>query len=343
MNTHKYPTWSRREFLRGLTITSSVGLLGLQAKVLATEPPPETAKIRFVFDPKAGSLCYAPQYFAEQFLRIEGFTEISYVPYGAEGSGAKVLANNKADMTAGFGTEWVQAIDDGDPVTVLSGLHPGCLELFANEQVQSIRDLEGKRIAVRRVNTGGHIFLSAVVAYIGIDPGRDITWIESNPSEWVRLLAEGEVDAIGTFPPKSYEVRAEKVGHVILNTTTDEPWRHYFCCVIGAGRAFVNNYPIATKRALRAILKANRICSLEPESTARSLIDQKYASSNEYTLSTLRDIPYASWRSYDPEDSLRFYSLRLREAGLVKNTPQEIIAQGTDWRFINELKRELKA
>jgi hypothetical protein len=40
---------------------------------------------------------------------------------------------------------------------------------------------------------------------------------------------------------------------------------------------------------------------------------------------------------------LRFYAFRLREAGMIKSTPQRLIAQGTDWRFLNELKRELKA
>jgi hypothetical protein len=38
----------------------------------------------------------------------------------------------------------------------------------------------------------------------------------------------------------------------------------------------------------------------------------------------------------------RFYALRLREAGMIKSTPQRLIAQGTDWRFLNELKKELK-
>jgi NitT/TauT family transport system substrate-binding protein len=35
--------------------------------------------------------------------------------------------------------------------------------------------------------------------------------------------------------------------------------------------------------------------------------------------------------------------LRLRDVGLIKSTPQKILAEGTDWRFLNELKRELKA
>jgi NitT/TauT family transport system substrate-binding protein len=63
----------------------------------------------------------------------------------------------------------------------------------------------------------------------------------------------------------------------------------------------------------------------------------------EYSLQTMREIEYARWRDYDAEDTIRFYSLRLREAGMIKSTPNKIIAQGTDWRFFNELKRELKS
>jgi NitT/TauT family transport system substrate-binding protein len=56
----------------------------------------------------------------------------------------------------------------------------------------------------------------------------------------------------------------------------------------------------------------------------------------------MKEIPYNMWREYDPEDTLRFYALRLHEAGMITSTPQKIIAQGTNWRFLNELKRELK-
>jgi NitT/TauT family transport system substrate-binding protein len=49
------------------------------------------------------------------------------------------------------------------------------------------------------------------------------------------------------------------------------------------------------------------------------------------------------WREYDPADTLRFYALRLHEAGMIQSSPNALIAEGTDWRFVNELKRELKA
>ena len=63
----------------------------------------------------------------------------------------------------------------------------------------------------------------------------------------------------------------------------------------------------------------------------------------EYTLQAMKEMPFGRWREYNPEETVRFYALRLREAGMIKGNPQQIIAQGTDWRFLNELKRELKA
>ena len=55
----------------------------------------------------------------------------------------------------------------------------------------------------------------------------------------------------------------------------------------------------------------------------------------DYALQMMKDLPYGRWRDYSPEDTVRFYALRLREAGMIKSTPQKIIAEGTDWRFID--------
>jgi NitT/TauT family transport system substrate-binding protein len=107
-------------------------------------------------------------------------------------------------------------------------------------------------------------------------------------------------------------------------------------------RDFVRRYPVATKWALRAILKATDICALEPERVARFLVDEGYAERYDYALQALKEIPYNRWREYEPEDTVRFHALRLHEAGMIKTSPHKIVAQGTDWRFLSELKKELK-
>jgi NitT/TauT family transport system substrate-binding protein len=143
--------------------------------------------------------------------------------------------------------------------------------------------------------------------------------------------------------PEPQELRARKIGHVILNTTTDQPWSQYFCCMLTGHKEFIDNYPIATKRILRAILKANDICAVEPDRAAQRLVDRGFAPNYDHALETLTELPYASWREYDAEDSLRFFALRLHEVGMIGSSPNQLIAEGTDWRFLNELKRELKA
>lgn len=99
---------------------------------------------------------------------------------------------------------------------------------------------------------------------------------------------------------------------------------------------------MATKRALRSILRATSVCTFDPERVARFLVDRGHQKRYDYSLEALKGIPYQTWREYDPEDTVRFYALRLHEAGMIKATPQKIIAQGTDWRFLSEIKKELK-
>jgi NitT/TauT family transport system substrate-binding protein len=145
------------------------------------------------------------------------------------------------------------------------------------------------------------------------------------------------------FPPEPQALRARGIGRVIVNTNVDRPWSHYFCCLLVANRRFVQEQPDATKRATRSILKAADICASQPERAAQLLVDRGYIAELGDAVQALKDVPYDRWREYDPEDTVRFYALRLQEAGMIKASPDVIIRNGTDWRVLNELKRELKA
>jgi NitT/TauT family transport system substrate-binding protein len=156
------------------------------------------------------------------------------------------------------------------------------------------------------------------------------------------LFAAREVDAFLGFPPEPRQLRARRIGRVILDIGTDKPWSQYFCCITFGNRDFVRAHPIATKRYLRAILKATDICATEPPRAARTLVEAGFTGRYEYALQTLTEVRYDRWREFDPADTLRFYALRLHDVGMIKSDPKKIIAEGTDWRFLNEIKRELK-
>jgi hypothetical protein len=56
----------------------------------------------------------------------------------------------------------------------------------------------------------------------------------------------------------------------------------------------------------------------------------------------MKELPWGKWRAYDPEDTIRYCALRLHEADMIRSSPKKLLAEGTDWRFIDELKKELK-
>jgi NitT/TauT family transport system substrate-binding protein len=330
---------SRRRFLAGLSAAGAAGVLGARGS-LADEKPLETTSVRLT---TAAGICIAPQYLAGELLRADGFTDVSFVPAMKGPPGARMIGRGEADFTSTFAASIVLPIDEGERITVLAGVHRGCYELFASERVRTIRDLKGQRVGVPALRSSPHLYLSVMARHIGLDPQRDINWITSREVDPMELFAAGEVDAFLGFPPEPQELRTRGIGRVILNTGTEPPWSQYFCCMLLGNRDYVRNYPVATKRVLRAVLKSIDFCATEPVRAAQRLVDGGFADRLDYAEQTLNEVPFGSWREFDPEDSIRFYALRLHEVGMVKSSPNQIIAEGTDWRFLNELKRELKA
>jgi NitT/TauT family transport system substrate-binding protein len=339
--THEYQRndrWSRREFLSMAALAGAGSILGLQSNSLAAEPPPETTKIKLAQSP---ALCTAPQIVAEELLRSEGFTDIQYLKKGSA-EVYKAVSSGEAQLGMGVTLAFILELDAGAPILLLTGVHVGCYELFGVGGVRSVHELKGKTVSVPGLGSGAHALLASMAAYVGLNPRKDIKWVVHPFAESTRLLAEGKIDAFMGFPPEPQELRAKKIGHVIVNTT-DRPWSQYFCCSIGGNQDFVRKHPVATKRAVRAILKANSICASEPDRVARLLKEKGYVTQLDYASQSVKEIPYGKWREFDSEDTVRFYSLRLHEAGMIKNSSQKIISQGTDWRFIRELKKEMKA
>jgi NitT/TauT family transport system substrate-binding protein len=330
----------RRAFLRTAALGGATAIVGVRPGAVFAQAPLETSRIRLS---QSIAICTAPQLVAGELLKSEGFADVQYQDRSSPTTGAlPAVASGAADIGITFSGPTIIQIDRGDPVVVLSGVHPGCFELFGTDRVRSLKDLKGKRIAVFGLGSSPHVFLSAMLAHVGLDPRKDVEWVTRPRAESVELLREGKVDAYMGFPPEPQELRARKIGHVVVNSTTDRPWSQYFCCVVVANRDFVRKHPVATKRALRAFAKATEVCALEPDRVARALVEKKWTDREDYARQTLRELPYGRWREFNPEDTIRFYALRLHEAGMIKASPQKIIAQGTDWRFLNELKKELK-
>jgi NitT/TauT family transport system substrate-binding protein len=329
-------TQNRRRVLAGLSAIAA----GLIAPPAGAEPPLDTTSVRL---PKwdGGAYCWAGSYMAGELLRADGFNDVRYVQGDPKLDQSDWIADGVTDFSINYVPIHVASIDRGVPIKVLAGLHSGCQELIANDSIQGIMDLRGKRVGMYSINSMSHVMVALMAAYVGLDPVNDIEWV-LDPGSLAKLFVDGKIDAFLGTPPHPQKLRARKIGHTIVNTTTDKPWSQHFCCMISATADYVNNYPVATKRVLRAIFKSADLCVSDPQMVAQQLVERGFVESYDWALQTLNDLRYDRWRDYDPEDGLRFFALRMQEVDFIKSSPQKIIADGTDWRFLAELKRELK-
>jgi NitT/TauT family transport system substrate-binding protein len=329
---------TRRRFLTSIPAACAVAALPREG--FAAAETLETTSVRLMRVP---AICLAPQYVAQELLATEGFTDIRYVDAPSSARFTDALAKGAADFTQHFVSHLITAVDGGDPVIGLAGIHVGCMELLGTPQIHGITGLKGKSIGVVELGSSEHLFAEVVVAHVGLDPARDIRWVTAKAEDLPEQFIAGKFDAFVGSPPVNQDLRARSLAHVLANSALDQPWSGYFCCMLSGSRSYVRNYPIATKHVLRAFLKAADLCAAQPARTAQYLVEGKFAERYDYALQALNEIPFGRWRDSDAEDSVRFQALRLRELGFIKSTPQKIIADGTDWRFLNELKRELKA
>jgi NitT/TauT family transport system substrate-binding protein len=195
-------------------------------------------------------------------------------------------------------------------------------------------------VAPLRVPQPGDLaFATSVLQRIGITAPTDVELVPVRRHEMLTNLGK-DVDAIFTYSPSSFSVLDSGQGHIIFDSSTDAPWSQHLCCALFARRQFAKD-PVATSRAVRAILRALEHGESDPAAMAQAMVAKSWVVTEEYATRTLAELTFGAWRTHDPEDSLRFYALYLHEAGLIQSTPEEIIAKGTDWTFFNELKQEL--
>ena len=343
-------TVTRRELLRVTLGTGAVlaggGLLaacGQQNGALggpAALPPPETTTVRIV----TPSACDPGLMLAGDYLREEGFTDIRYIDTSF--IERAWLLNHEADVSLSHPEFITASLDAGVPLVMLAGLHSGCLQVWAAPGIRTISELRGKKIAVRRADISDqfYVFFAALLGYIGIDPLKDVQFIAAGTGpEMRKAFIDGRADAmlVGSVGGPTLQRLPKAPGQVILATTTDKPWSQYLCCTLVAHRDWARQNPIATKRVTRAVLRATDRAAKDPLRAAHDAVPAGGGFTDEsLVLETMAMCTY-NWRELDPEETLRFYALRLADLKLIKKTPSQIVDEGTDLAYMRQLRKEL--
>ena len=164
-----------------------------------------------------------PQYVVDELLAAEGLTQIDYVVTDSGPLLSEAIASGQIDFALHFSGPLILQLDRGKKITMLAGVHVGCFELFAKDDIRGIADLKGRSVGTQELGSSSHVFLSAMATLVGLNPSKDINWVTSAEPKPIELFLEGKVDAFLGFPPEPQRLRAQGVNHVIVNSAQDQP------------------------------------------------------------------------------------------------------------------------
>ena len=298
--------------------------------------PPESTTVRIV-----SVACDPALWSADDYLKEEGFSDARILPLAV---GA--VARGEGDIGVGY-TQWIVTnVDAGKPVVALAGLHTGCGEVWTRPGISSISDLKGKSIDVLSTDAvidAWYGVWAALLGHVGIDPRKDVNFVADPNANTVERFIQGRSDAILALSNQVPVLRASpnNPGKLLIDMHSDGTWSRYYCCQLVANRDWARQNPIATKRATRALLRANDRVAKDPAAAVMAGVNAGMFTGAMYdtVLATLKNCTF-EWRELDAEASIRFNAVQLSDQKLVKGTPQQLVAQASSFGYLKELKRQ---
>jgi len=183
---------------------------------------------------------------------------------------SKAIARGEVDFSLNFAAPLVIPIDAGDAISIIAGVHSGASNSSEMNAFAASRISRARRLGARP-GWVPHVFVAAMAAMSGLILSRISTGSQVHQSP-KGAFRRGKDRRVPRLPPEPQELRARKIGRVIISSAIDRPWSQYFCCMLAATGSS-SQHPVATKRVLRAILKATDLCASEPERVAQRMVD----------------------------------------------------------------------
>ena len=303
----------------------------------ATLPPPETTSIRLT----AGA-CDSAIFGAERYLREEGFTDVKF----SDAATAAAIVAGNADIGSAFPQGFFNSVENGAKVVSLGGLHPGCVEIWAQPGISSVKELKGSSITVTAKTLANlqYSMLAIVIRQAGFDP-KEVNWVVQADANPTQLFLDGKSAAVFVASNAAAALKANPAnkGQIIFSQVMDEPWKSTNCCFIIASEPWSRANPIAAKRAMRAIYRTADALPADRGDAAKFATDMGLFGGAP-ALANVREaanmVPL-DWRTYDLEKAVRFYAPLLTDVGVLKASTDDLL-KTVDLKIFKELSAELK-
>jgi len=303
----------------------------------ATLPPPETTSIKL-----AAGACDSAIFGAERFLREEGFTDVQFT----DALTATAITAGNANIGNAFPQAFFNSVESAAKVVALGGLHPGCIEIWAQPGIASVKDLKGRTITVpsKALASLPYTWMAMALKQAGVDP-KDVNFVVQADADLLKLYLDGKSDAlfVATTAAAALKTNPANKGKAIFTQVMDEPWKSTNCCCIIASEPWYRANPIAAKRAMRAIYRTADALPADRADAAKLATD-KGLFGGAPALANVREaanmVPL-DWRTYDLEKAIRFYAPLLTDVGVLKTSADDLV-KAVDLKIFKELSTELK-
>ncbi|MGV6874362.1 ABC transporter substrate-binding protein [Pseudochelatococcus sp. B33] len=181
----------------------------------------------------------------------------------------QAIATGHADGGIGMALRWLKPLEQGFDVALTVGTHGGCMRLLAPAEanITKVEDLRGKKVAVTDQASPVRNFFAIRLAEIGIDPDKEVEWLQYPQDLFGEALKKGEVQAIAGDDPHLYLIR-ERENLTEVATNLDDVYKASTCCVLGLRGSLLRDQPDVAAAVTRAIVEAQAWTAANPDETA---------------------------------------------------------------------------
>jgi NitT/TauT family transport system substrate-binding protein len=277
-------------------------------------------------------------------------TEVEFIAFNAGPTAIEAMKAGAIDLTYigpnpainGFaGTR-------GNLLRIISGSTSGGAELVVRQNINSIEDLKGKKIASPQLGNTQDVALRAWLKEKGLSSsltgGGDVTVIPTENAQTLTLFQRGDLDGAWLPEPWSTRLVLEANAKVFLNEAS--LWRQgkFVTTHIIAEREFLKKYPKTIRTILAAHIDAIKFIKRDPVA-AKDAVQRQIERVTGKRLPdpvlnrawgnlTFTEDPVAASLSKSADDAV--------EVGLLTNLGSRGLSGIYDLRIVNSLLREAK-
>jgi NitT/TauT family transport system substrate-binding protein len=250
---------------------------------------------------------------------------------------AAMVNSKEVDYIYGAGTAFLAALR-GAPVKILSHDFKSVLfYLMAQPNIQSGKDLKGKKVAVSSLGGTGAASARASIKALGLDPDKDVTYIVIGAAS-IRMAAMESRSIEAAIMPVPWNFRMRQKGFkelIFAGSVMSQPLTG-----IATTREKVEKNPDQVKRMLRGFFRSLRAVKQEPKDVTEfiarrfSLDGPTAEETHKVVLQTLSEDGTVSAQAL--QDLLEQSK---REAGVTREINVNDIV---DYRMLREVAKESK-